>query len=230
MNLFKWIITYGCKLGLDIMCRIDAREMSKVPMHGPLIFYTNHTGTVEAPIMFTHLAPRPDVTGYSKVENFDKPFLKLIFTAWDIIPLRRGEVDMEAMRAGLEALERGGILGIAPEGTRSKDGKLQRAHGGMVMLALRSGAPLQPAAHWGGENFGTNLKQFKRTHFDIRVGPVFYLDPRGEKVTKEIRQQMADEMMYQLARLLPEQNRGAYADLENATHKYLRFADQSDGI
>lgn len=223
MNFIQWIVTYGCRLGLDILCRVDAREMSKVPPQGPLIFYTNHTGTVEAPIIFTHLAPRPNVTGYSKVENFDKPFLSFIFTMWKIIPLRRGEADMEAMRKGLEALEKDAILGIAPEGTRSKDGKLQRAHGGITMLALRSGAPLQPAAHWGGENFGSNIKHFRRTRFDIRVGPVFYLDPRGEKVTKDVRQQMTDEMMYQLARLLPEEKRGEYADLENATERYLRF-------
>ena len=223
MNLIRWIVTYGCKLGLDIMCRIDSRELSKVPQNGPLIYYTNHTGTVEAPIMFTHLQPRPKVTGYSKVENFDNWFLNLIFSLWDIIPLRRGEVDMEAMRKGIEALKNGYILGIAPEGTRSKDGKLQRAHGGMVMLALHSGTPLQPAAHWGGEDFGSNLKHLKRTNFTIRVGPIFYLDPHGEKVTKEIRQAMTDEMMYELAKLLPEDLRGEYADLENATHKYLRF-------
>jgi 1-acyl-sn-glycerol-3-phosphate acyltransferase len=92
------------------------------------------------------------------------------------------------------------------------------------MLALHSGAPLQPVVHWGGENFGANLKSFRRTEFNIRVGRLFSLDARGARVTKEIRQQMADEVMYQLAKLLPEENRGAYSDLENATENYLRFA------
>ncbi|HEY3310007.1 MAG TPA: lysophospholipid acyltransferase family protein [Anaerolineales bacterium] len=224
MNLLKWIVTYGCKLGLDVMCRIDSAELKKVPMNGPLIAYMNHTGTVEAPIMYTHLQPRKNVTALSKVENFDNWFLNFVFTLWEIIPIRRGEADMEAMRKALEALERGCILGISPEGTRSLDEKLQRAHGGIVMLALHSGAPLQPVAHWGGKNFGANLKRFKRTDFNIRVGRLFTLDARGVRVTKEIRQQMADEMMYQLAKLLPEENRGEYSDLENATEQYLRFA------
>ncbi len=223
MKLMEWIVTYGCKLGLDVICKIDAKELSKVPQTGPLILYTNHTGTVEAPIMYTQLQPREKVTALAKVETWDNWFLNWVFTLWGIIPLHRGEADMEAMRKALAVLEKGYILGISPEGTRSREGKLLRAHGGIAMLALHSGAPLQPMAHWGGENFGRNVNQFKRTSFSVRVGPIFNLDAHGEKVTKEIRQKMADEMMYQLAKLLPVENRGEYTDLENASENYLRF-------
>ena len=223
MNLMEWIVTYGCKLGLDVICKIDAKEISKVPQTGPLILYTNHTGTVEAPIMYTQLQPREKVTALAKVETWDNWFLNWVFTLWGIIPLHRGEADMEAMRKALAVLEKGYILGISPEGTRSREGKLLRAHGGIAMLALHSGAPLQPMAHWGGENFGRNVNQFKRTSFSVRVGPIFNLDAHGEKVTKEIRQKMADEMMYQLAKLLPVENRGEYSDLENGSENYLRF-------
>ena len=69
--------------------------------------------------------------------------------------------------------------------------------------------------------FLSNLKHLKRTDFHIRVGEPFKLDPGGERVTKEVRQQMVDEMMYRMAAMLPEYYRGAYADLENATEKYL---------
>jgi len=223
MNLMKWIVTYGCKFGLAVMCRIDGKEIQKVPLTGPLILYTNHTGTVEAPILYTQLQPRERVTALAKVETWDNWFLNWVFTLWEIIPIHRGEADMVAMRKALDALERGYILGISPEGTRSREGKLQRAHGGVAMLALHSGAPLQPVAHLGGENYGSNVKHFQRTKFDIKVGNVFYLDAHGQRVTKEIRQNMADEMMYQLAKILPEENRGEYSDLENATDKYLRF-------
>ena len=106
-----------------------------------------------------------------------------------------------------------------------KRGLHLRAHGGVAMLALKSGAPLIPVAHWGGENFGRNVKKFKRTDFNIRVGRQFYLDDHGQRVSKEIRQQMADEMMYQLAKLLPEEYRGEYSDIENATETYLRFVE-----
>ncbi|MCX6068933.1 MAG: lysophospholipid acyltransferase family protein [Chloroflexi bacterium] len=223
MNLMRWIVTYLCKLGMAILCRIDAKEMAKVPANGPLLTFANHTGTVEAPIIYTQLTPRKKVTALAKIETWDNWFLNWVFTLWGIIPIHRGEADMVAMRKALDALENGYILGISPEGTRSRQGMLRRAHGGVAMLALHSGAPLQAIAHWGGENFGTNVKHFKRTDFHIRVGPVFQLDSQGQRVTKEIRQQMADEMMYQLAKLLPEEFRGEYSDLENATEKYLRF-------
>jgi 1-acyl-sn-glycerol-3-phosphate acyltransferase len=225
MNLMQWIVTYGCKLGLDTMCQIDDEELRKVPQSGPLLAFTNHTGMVEAPLLYTHLQPRKKLTAIAKVETWDNWFLNWVFTLWGIIPIHRGEADMVAMRKSLEVLEKGYILGISPEGTRSREGKLLRAHGGISMLGLHSKAPLQAVAHWGGENFGRNVKKFKRTDFHIRVGPIFYLDARGERVTKEVRQQMADEMMYQLAKLLPESYRGEYCDLDRATEKYLRFAD-----
>jgi 1-acyl-sn-glycerol-3-phosphate acyltransferase len=175
--------------------------------------------------MYTQLQPRDKLTALAKVENWDNWFINWIFTLWGIIPIRRGEADMVAMRKALDVLENDFILGISPEGTRSRDGKLLRARGGISMLALHSGAPLQPIAHWGGENFGSNIAHLKRTNFDIRVGPIFSLDAHGERVTKEIRQQMADEMMYQLAKLLPAEYRGEYSDLENATEKFLRFSN-----
>ncbi len=224
MNIARWIVTHGCKLGLDILCHIHKENWERLPQQGPLLAYANHTAMVEAPILFTQMAAQgKKVTGMAKIETWDNWFLNWVFTLWGIIPIRRGEADMVAMKKSLEALNQGYIFGISPEGTRSKSGQLIKAHGGIAMLALHSGAPLIPIAHWGGEKFGENVKKFKRTNFNIRIGKMFYLDPHGERVTKEIRQQMADEMMYQLAKLLPEEYRGDYADLENATEKYLRF-------
>jgi 1-acyl-sn-glycerol-3-phosphate acyltransferase len=225
MNIARWIVTYGCKLGLEVMCRIRKENWDRIPHEGPLLAYANHTGMVEAPIMYTQLQPRPKTTALAKVETWDNWFLNWVFNLWEIIPIRRGEADMDALRKSLEMLEKGYILGISPEGTRSRSGKLLRAHGGVAMLALKSRAPLIPVAHWGGENFGRNVKKFKRTDFNIRVGRQFYLDDHGQRVSKEIRQQMADEMMYQLAKLLPEEYRGEYSDMENATETYLRFVE-----
>jgi len=219
-----WVITYGCKLGLVIMCRIHKENWESVPREGPLITITNHTGMLEAPMMYTQLQPRPKLTALAKIESWDNWFLKMVFNLWEIIPIRRGEADREALRKSLEMIEQGYIFGMSPEGTRSKNGTLLRAHSGVAVLALKTGAPLLPIVHWGGEDFSKNLKRRRRTDFFIRVGKPFRLDAGGGHVTQEIRQQMADEMMYQVAKLLPEKYRGEYTDLENATEKYLRFA------
>src|SRR5258708_1258289 len=108
MNPMKWIVTYGCKFGLEVLCRIDAKEMKKIPANGPLIVYANHTGSVEAPILYTQLAPRA-VTGIAKVESWDNWLINWVFTLWNIIPIRRGETDMDATRAALEALEKNNV-------------------------------------------------------------------------------------------------------------------------
>jgi 1-acyl-sn-glycerol-3-phosphate acyltransferase len=211
---------YACRLGLEVMCRVDKSDLHKIPQKGPVIAYSNHTGSIEVPIIFTELLPRP-VTGIAKVETWDGWFLNFIFNQWEIIPIHRGEADMAAMRKSLEALEKGYILGIAPEGTRNKTGAMIKAQPGIVTLAQRSGATLIPLGNWGGENFLKNLKHLKRTDFNIRVGEPFKVNTRGERMTGELRQRIADEMMYKVAELLPERYRGVYGDLENATSNYL---------
>ena len=215
------IVTLAARTSLEILCRIDKAELVNIPAKGPLIVYSNHTGQVEVPIAFTQMYPRP-VTGIAKVETWDGWFLRWIFDLWGIIPIKRGEPDMVAMRKALEALKRGYILGIAPEGTRSSSKALIRAHPGIVSIALHSGAALIPLAHWGGEDFLPNLKRLKRTDFHIRVGEPFQLDPGKERTTKEVRQTMADEMMYRLAALMPERYRGEYSELSQATSHYLK--------
>ena len=91
------------------------------------------------------------------------------------------------------------------------------------MLAFRSNAPILPIAHWGGEKFLGNLKRLRRTDFSMRAGRPFMLNTNGERITREQRQQVADEMMYQLAALLPEEYRGEYSDMSKATTQFLKF-------
>jgi 1-acyl-sn-glycerol-3-phosphate acyltransferase len=228
MGILEWLVTYGCKLGLRMLYRIDASEMKKIRPEGPLIVYPNHTSTVEAPLIYTFLKPRAKVTGLSKIENFKNPLLGLVFSLWGIIPLRRGETDMEALRAAVAALSRGFFLGVAPEGTRSKGGTLQKAQSGITLLALRADSPLQPVALWDDRPLPepgrpARRRLFERPILHIRVGRAFRLDSKGAKITRQIRQEMTDQLMYQLARLLPEERRGAYSELGRAAESWLAF-------
>jgi 1-acyl-sn-glycerol-3-phosphate acyltransferase len=218
----RWFVYLLIKVGLGTLCRVDAPDLSKVPARGPLIVISNHTGSLEVPMLFAWLQPRP-VTGWAKIETWDNPFKAWLFDLWGAIPVRRGEVDMTALRTALERLEQGYIFGVAPEGTRNKTGKLLRAHPGAVTLAFRSNAPILPIVHWGGEKFLPNIKRLRRTGFSMRVGRPFTLNTNGERITREQRQQVVDEMMYQLAALLPEEYRGEYSDMSRATTKYLKF-------
>ncbi len=205
-----------------LLCRLDVAQLGRVPERGPLIIVSNHINFLEIPVVYTHLIPRP-VTGFAKAETWDNPILGYLFTLWGAIPLRRGEVDLVALRRALAELEAGKIVAVAPEGTRSGHGRLQRGHPGVVWLALRSRAPLLPLVYYGGEEFRNKISRLKRTDFRVEVGRAFYLDAGAEKVTQEVREQMTDEIMYQLAALLPPANRGVYANRDLATETYLRF-------
>ena len=235
MGPIEWIVTYGCKLGIKMLFRIDASEMKKIRAEGPLIVYTNHRSLVEGPLVYTFLRPRKKVTGLSKIEMWSNPFMGFVFTLFGIIPLHRETNDMEAMRKAIAALKDGYFLGLAPEGTRSKTGKMQKALDGIAFLALHALSPMQPLATWDDRPlaFERGLPDersrpkirfpFRRPVFDIRVGRAFRLDAKGKKVSREMLQEMTDEIMYQLAKLLPEKMRGVYSDLGKATEKWLVF-------
>lgn len=206
-----------------LLCRVDDAQLQRVPPRGPLILVSNHVNFLDVPVVYTHLQPRP-VTGFSKIETWDSPFLGPLFTLWQIIPIRRGEADVEAFRRGLAALAAGQILAITPEGTRSGHGRLQRAHPGVALLAVHSGAPVLPLAFYGIEHFREDLARLRRSPFHIAVGQPFTLATGGARLTAEVRQQITDEIMYQLAALLPPAYRGHYADMSAATARYLRFS------
>jgi 1-acyl-sn-glycerol-3-phosphate acyltransferase len=222
MEIHEWCVNNTLRGLTALLCRIDAPDLQQVPARGPLIIVANHVNFLEIPLVLTRLRPRP-ITGLVKAETWSNPFMALLFNLWGGIPVRRGEADVDALRRSLAALEKGHILAVAPEGTRSGDGRLQIGHPGVVMLALRSHAPILPVAYYGGERFKHNLPRLRRTDFRIRIGRPFLLDTRGEKVTGDLRRKIVDEIMYQVATLLPEEYRGYYHNMDHSSSDYLQF-------
>jgi len=222
MSITYTVVTYSIKQLTRILCNIDDHELINVPKQGPLIIASNHVNFLDAPVVYTHLQPRK-ITGFVKAETWENPAMGFLFDLWDGIPLQRGEADTTAFRLALEALGQGKILAIAPEGTRSEDGKLRRGLPGMVLLAQRSETPIIPVVYYGGDKFKNNMNQLKRTDFYIRVGKIFKLKSVEGKMTRELRQTIVDEVMYQMAILLPAEYRGYYADITKVTTDYLDF-------
>ena len=221
MGITYKVVNFSFKRIVRTLCRVDDSQWAKIP-EGPYIMAVNHINFMEMPIMYTHLMPRP-ITAFVKSDGWDNPFLRWIFTLWGGIPLDRGQADMSAIRAGMAALDEGKILVIAPEGKRTGDGRLIQGHPGIVTMALKSKAPILPVIYYGNENFWANVKRLRRTDFHVKVGRPFFLNRRGSPASKAVRRQMVDEIMFQLARLLPEENRGFYKDLSKASETYLEF-------
>lgn len=220
MTLTHSLLVTTFKRLLFILCKIDNTQLGKVPEKGPLIIVGNHVNLLEIPILYTHLQPRP-VTGLVHAQRWESFPTRWLLNTCHAIPLHRGEANIVAFKQSLEALKKGRIVIIMPEGTRSESGILQKAHPGVILLALRSQAPILPVAYYGGENFHQNLRSLRRTDFIIKVGEPFFLDDKGVKPTKLVRRQMIDEVMYTLSALLPEKYRGVYSDVENATSRFI---------
>lgn len=222
MSLSQRLVVASLKGITNLLCRIDAAELGRVPERGPLILVTNHVNILEIPIIFTQLQPRP-VTGLVLATRWDNPVTRWLLEVCGAIPLRRGEADVAAMRRAMGALGSNHILAISPEGTRSGHGRLQQGQPGAVLLALRSEAPLLPVVYYGSEDYKRNVRRLRRTDFHIRVGRPFRLNAGGIKISRQVRHQMIDEVMYQMAALLPAAYRGIYHDMNAATKRFLDF-------
>lgn len=222
MNWARDVVAWFLRAGSHLILRLHLQEMSRIPAKGPLILYGNHINSVEVPVMLSHVYPRP-IIGFAKAESWRNPIFNMLFSLFHAIPVRRGEADLTAMQQALKDLAAGKLIAISPEGTRSYDGKLQKGLPGVILMAVRSGAPMMPMVYWGHEHFWQNIRRFKRSDFFVRIGNPFFIDLRGQSLSRDVRQQVVDEIMYQLAALLPPDYRGVFGNLEQASETYLRF-------
>ncbi|HUF53945.1 MAG TPA: lysophospholipid acyltransferase family protein [Dehalococcoidia bacterium] len=195
---------------LAIITTRDVKGMKNVPKKGPLILASNHMSNGDPPVI-TGSFPRP-IAWLTKAEWFKTPFVGWQFRLAGMIPVRRFEADLGALRQAQRLLEDGGVLGMFPEGTRGGDRGLQRGEPGSALVALRSGAPILPAAIWGTEHVKLPGHLFRRTHTHLRFGKPFKLERSGSKITRQDVELGTERIMREIAALLPEQWRGLYRD------------------
>ena len=207
---------------LDILCKIDNNDFySALENNKPLIIAMNHTNFLEVPILVTHSYPL-FLTGLVKSETWKNPFFAFLFNTYHAIPIDRGGAFKGAFKRVKDAIDDGFFVVIAPEGTRSKDGVLGKGKAGIIHLALDAGVPVLPIAHCGGEDIWKNMKRFRRTPFSFKAGQPFRIKFEG-RPDKEVREKMLSEVMGQIARLLPAEKRGFYAQEAESECKYLEF-------
>ncbi len=206
---------------VHILIKPEIEGLENVPRTGPVLLLISHTNFLD-PVLACALVPRV-VIPMGKVELFRIPLFSQLLRWYGAFPVRRGEVDLQAFRSSFHALEQGHVLLIAPEGTRSGDGRLQQGKHGTAYIATRMDVPLVPMAIIGGERFYSYLFQLRRTPVRIIIGPAFRLRKPTKVVRREVLHQMTDEIMYQMARLLPPERRGVYSDLSKATEEYIVY-------
>jgi 1-acyl-sn-glycerol-3-phosphate acyltransferase len=205
--------------GLLVKPYIENREA--FPAAGPAIVVMNHIAGID-PFVVTAAVTGRFLVPMSKIENYDHLITRLIAYSWGAYPVRRGEVDRQALMSTLAILEQGWPVLIAPEGTRRP--ALDEAKEGMVYIATKANAPIVPVGVDGTDQFPASLKRLRRAPVTIRFGQAFRLRTGGQtRLPRDIMHQMTRETMYQLAALLPEHRRGVYHDLSQMTTDYLEF-------
>jgi len=201
------------RLLLRPLLRIEAEGLDAVPAEGAVIVYFNHTNWVD-PLVAAAIFDR-EISIMGKQELFKLPIVSHVLHAYGVIPVRRQGGDFGAFKRALEALRRGRLLVIAPEGTRSHTGALQEGKAGLIHLALHSGAMIQPVAILGCLPIRSNLRKLKRTTVVVKAGEPHRLPPRKTRPSHEEIQRMTDEAMRRLAALVPPELRGAYSDTDS---------------
>jgi 1-acyl-sn-glycerol-3-phosphate acyltransferase len=225
VNLSEWFLRRFFWLLTTAMCKIDDRQIESVPAEGPWILVTNHVNVLEIPVMYTRLRPRP-ISGFFAAYRLESIWMRWLLYAFGGIPIQRGEPDLAALRQAVERIRSGAIFAVAPEGTRNPEGELQQGKAGIVILAQRSNAPIQPIVHYGDVNWQRSLKRLQRIQFNIAVGRPFHIVTHGQRMTGLMRQAITDEIMLQMASLLPEAYHGYYAG-RSPTTEFIQFLSET---
>jgi 1-acyl-sn-glycerol-3-phosphate acyltransferase len=197
---------------MKLIADIEVHGVEKVP-EGNFIAAANHLGGLDTAALLC-VSDREDLI-MPVAEKYKKhPLYSAIGRAANAIWLNRFEADYSALREILARMEKGGMLVIAPEGTRSKTEALQEAKVGVAFLASKSGYPVMPVAVTGTEDRAIleNLKRFRRSKIVVRGGEAFKIEiPKGKGREQALRE-ATDEIMCQIGALLPEKYRGVYTD------------------
>ncbi len=230
MDEYKWrrLFLWMLRIAVRLLTRLRVQGLENVPRQGPFILLINHIHYLD-PFVVAAAMPRP-ITAMSKIENLSLPVFGLVFRLWGAIPVRRGEVDRQAIKKVFQELkDEDTLLLVAPEGTRSPDRTLQDTHNGLAYIAHRSQTAIIPVAITGTADFHQQLKRLRRTPMQLKLGRPFYLRAPSRRLGRQTLQTMTSEAMYQLAALLPPDHRGLYSDLEQATETYIHYLPPPGG-
>lgn len=181
----------------------------RVPQTGPVILASNHASYLDPPLVGAGL--HRGINYLARENLFRFPVMGWVLRNWDVVPVDREGGGAAGLRAILDRLLAGGAIILFPEGTRTKDGKLQPARSGIGLTVIKSEAPVVPVRVFGTfEAYSRNHTFPRPRRVAVKYGkPMRFENLRAEAQTcskprlKEIYQQVADELMVEIAKLGP---------------------------
>jgi 1-acyl-sn-glycerol-3-phosphate acyltransferase len=195
------------------IARIQVNGRQNVPASGSFIIATNHIGIIDI-AMFHYVFDRYDM--FIPVgEKWQKTgWIRWLGRHLNFLFIDRFNPDLKSLRKMIGLMETGHSLVIAPEGTRSTTGALLAGKPGVAYLAARSGFPVIPVAITGTEDkvLWGNIKRLRKSPVSLTAGTAFHLPPLPKENRDQALQNDTEEIMCQIAALLPERYRGVYAN------------------
>ena len=197
---------------MKLIANIEVYGREKLPA-GNVIVAANHLGRLDTAVLLC-IIDREDLIMPVAEKYKNHPLYGAIGRAVNAIWLNRFEADYAAFRQILERMKEGGMLVIAPEGTRSPTEALQNGKMGVTFLAAKSGYPVLPVAITGTEDRRVveNLKHFRRSKITVTAGELLEVRIPTGKGREQAMRAVTDEIMCRIAAILPEKYRGVYAD------------------
>lgn len=177
--------------------KIYGRE--NIPSGGPYIICANHTSWFDPPLTGCTIPPNQMVHFMAKDELFHMFLLGYFIRKLGAFPVRRDTADRRSIRLAMDILEKDGVLGLFPEGTRSKTGELGEPFHGPAHIALKSVKPVLPIAIlWPPRVFQP---------VQVNIGTLLYFDER-KKIRGEDLEEVSGKIMTEIGKLLSELREG----------------------
>ncbi len=187
--MIYYICKYLALFLLKVFCAFRVEGKKNVPPHGPCFIVANHSSNLD-PVVVGCASPRR-VYFVAKEELFRNPLASFFLHQLGAFPLRRGEVDKEAVRTIFELVKKGRVVCFFPEGTRN-DGSLSAFRRGALKLLLKARVPVVVASIRGTYESFSKYRRFPRP-FPIRVvfsPPLLPENLPMEILEEEIRKRM----------------------------------------
>lgn len=210
-----WRGLYVFVTGLKpLVCRLTIEGVENVPKSGGCIITCNHTAGPDY-VFLGYSCPR-QIFYMAKAEIFRiHPWIARFFLTFGVFPIQRGQGDLGAIEHAVQLVKSGRVLGMFPEGTRSRTGALRQGKTGVVRIAMTADVPIVPAVVINSLAAQRRLGQFwRRPQVTVRFGEPLWF--QGNPADREHSQQAINKVMLGMAALLPEEMRGEWGALLEA--------------